>query len=329
MIISKTPLRISFVGGGTDLSSYYHIHDGMVISTAIDKYIYVIVKERYDELIVLNYTRNEIVNDISDIKHDLIRESLIKVGITKGIEITTLADIPSSGSGLGSSSTVTVGILNALYNFIGEIVTAKTLADQACEIEIDILKKPIGKQDQYIAAYGGLKKFVFHKDEKVSVSDIMLDSKDRIRLGSNILLHYTDITRNADNILKEQKNNNKIDYLKQIADLVPKLENALINKDFFMLGSFLKENWNFKKHLAAGISKPEIEVMTNIAEANGALGFKIAGAGGGGFLMSYVPRNVQDEYRKAMNNYRELPFMLDPFGSRIIFNIRGYNSKIF
>ena len=328
MIISQTPLRISFVGGGTDLSSYYHLHDGMVISTSIDKYIYVIVKERFDELIVIHYTKNEIVNNINDIKHELIRESLIKVGITGGIEITTLGDIPSSGTGLGSSSSVTVGVLNALYNFIGEPITAKSLAEQACEIEIDILKKPIGKQDQYIASYGGLRKFIFHKDESVSVSNIMLNSRDRLVFGSNLLLHFTNITRNSESILNEQKNNNKIRILKQIADLVPELDKALLAKEFSKLGPLLKENWDLKRRLASGITRPEIETMAENAYSNGALGLKVAGAGGGGFLLSYVPRTIQDKYRKAMNKYPELPFMLDPFGSRIIFNILNYNAKI-
>lgn len=322
MIISKTPLRISFVGGGTDLPSFYELHDGMVISSAINKYVYVIVKERYDDLIVLNYTSNEIVNDISHIKHDLIRESLKKTGINKGIEITTLADIPSSGSGLGSSSTVTVGLLNALYTFKGIVATQEQLATEACEIEIEILKKPIGKQDQYIAAYGGLKKIIFHQNNQVSVSDLLPNPEDRMVLCSNLLLHFTKITRNADKILSEQKENNKIEFLKKIAELVPNLEQAFIDKEFNKLGYLLEENWELKKQLASGITLPEIEIMTSIARKCGALGFKIAGAGGGGFLMSYVPRNSQDTYRFGMQEYKELPFMFDPYGSRIIFNIQ-------
>jgi len=327
MIISQTPLRISFVGGGTDISNYYHIQDGMVISSTINKYVYVIVKERFDDLIVLNYTKKEIIQNVKDIKHDLIREAMKVVGIINGIEITTLADIPSSGSGLGSSSSVTVGLLNALYNFIGKPVTAETLAKKSCEIEIEILKKPIGKQDQYIVAYGGLKKIVFHRDEGVTVSDVVMGANERMQLSSNILLHFTNITRNADDILKKQKENNKIEYLKQIADLVPDLENAFIQKNFDILGLLLKKNWQLKKQLAVGITRSKIDVMTDIAEKNGATGFKIAGAGGGGFLMSYVPQKMQELYRKAMMGYRELSFEFDPFGSKIIFNILNYNSK--
>ncbi len=322
MIISKTPLRVSFVGGGTDLPDFYREHQGMVISSAINKYIYVIVKERFDDLIVLNYTSHEIVENVAEIKHDLIRESLLKVGIVKGIEITTLADIPSTGSGLGSSSTVTVGLLNALYNYIGISVTPDRLAEEACEIEIDILKKPIGKQDQYIAAFGGIKKIEFNSDESVSVKEILINQSDRFRLCSNLLLHFTKITRNADKILSQQKKNNKISFLTKIADLVPELEQSFLLYEWDNMGKLLKKNWDLKKELAEGITIPEIELMTTIAEKNGALGFKIAGAGGGGFLMSYVPRDMQDRFRSAMSEYKELPFMFDSFGSRIIFNIQ-------
>lgn len=322
MIISKTPLRISFVGGGTDLQNFYKNNHGMVISSAINKYIYVIVKERYDKLIVLNYTTHEVVENIYDIKHDLIRECLIKVGIEFGIEITTLADIPSTGSGLGSSSTVTVGLLNALYNYKGISVSVEKLAYEACEIEIDILKKPIGKQDQYIAAYGGMKKFIFNSDESVLVKELLTNPIDRIRLCSNLLLHFTKITRNADNILVQQKANNKTEFLQKIANLVPMLEESFLLNDFDNLGNLLQLNWDLKKELAEGISVPEIEEMTKIAKLNGAIGYKIAGAGGGGFLLSYVPTEKQDIFRKSMEDYRELPFMFDPFGSRIIFNIQ-------
>ena len=330
MIISQTPLRISFVGGGTDLKSFYQRMPGMVISSAIDKYLFVILNERFDDKIYVNYANKEIVTNVEEIKHDLVREALLKSGVKKGIEITMLADIPSEGSGLGSSSSLTVGLLNAMYQFMGEQVTAERLAREACEIEIDILKKPIGKQDQYIAAYGGLKKFVFNTDESVTVKSLSYSRESRMKMGSNLLLHFTNITRNADNILKEQKNNthNTFDFLADLASLVPVLEKELEKCNWDALGFLLKQNWELKKNLASGITKPEIEKMVDLALTNGATGVKIAGAGGGGFLMSYVPRKNQDDFRKAMQNYTELPFMLDPFGSRIIFNMRRYNSKI-
>lgn len=330
MIISQTPLRISFVGGGTDMRSYYQYSPGMVLSTAIDKYLFVIVNERFDDKIYINYMDKEIVNDVDEIRHELVREAMKKAGIKRGVEVTMLADIPSTGSGLGSSSSLTVGLLNAFYNYQGHQVTAEQLAREACEIEIDILKKPIGKQDQYIAAYGGVNKFIFNKDETVTAESLNLSRDSRIRLGSNLLLHFTNITRKADVILSEQKNNtnDNLDSLNDLAAMVPILDRELCNGNWDSLGAMLKENWEIKKKLATGITIPEIEEMVEIALENGALGVKIAGAGGGGFLLSYVPRNEQDSFRKAMYNYVELPFMLDPFGSRIIFNMRRYNSRL-
>lgn len=324
MIISKTPLRISLIGGGTDLRDFYQKNLGHVISTTIDKYIFVIIKERFDDLIVLHYTENEIVDEVSKIKHELIREALIKVGITKGIEIITLADIPSKGTGLGSSSTLTVGLLNALYTYKGVQPTEEKLARETCEIEIDILKKPIGKQDQYIAAYGGLKKFTFLKDEIVDIRSFNLTSNERRVLGSNLTLHYTNIIRNANSILEKQQKNIKTrnKELLIISNLVHDVELAIENKNFYEIGIILKKSWQVKKLLTDNISNNIIDKMVDNAINNGATGCKIAGAGGGGFLLSYVPRERQDIFRKSMAEYRELPFMLDPFGSRIIFNIR-------
>ena len=204
MIISQTPFRISFAGGGTDLKSFYTQEDGEVISTAIDKYVHVVVKQRFDDLIVLNYSTKEIVTSWGDVKHDLIRECAKKVDIPNGVEITTLGDIPSQGSGLGSSSSVTVGLLHAFYAYKGELVSAETLAQQACHIEIDILGKPIGKQDQYIAAYGGIKFFKFKWDESVETAPVRLSIKRYHQLSSNLLLFFTGITRNANNILSKQ-----------------------------------------------------------------------------------------------------------------------------
>ena len=329
MIISQTPLRISFVGGGTDLKSFYHREDGMVLSTAIDKYVYVIVKERFDDKIYINYSVKEIVDNVSQIKHQLVREAMKKVGIDKGVEITTLADIPSEGSGLGSSSTVTVGLLNALYNYVGKQVTLEQIAREACEIEIDICRKPIGKQDQYVAAYGGLNKITFHPDESVSVDKVPLFNKDLILLGSRLLLFFTNKTRKSDAILKKQKKTtgDKRAILRRMKDFVPKLESSLGRSKFTVLGKLLHENWLLKKSLVGSISNIEIDEMYDKAMDAGALGGKICGAGGGGFLLMYVPKAKQDKVREALSNYRELHFMLDSFGSRIIFNVRRYSTK--
>jgi D-glycero-alpha-D-manno-heptose-7-phosphate kinase len=329
MIISQTPLRISLAGGGTDLKSFYHSEEGMVISTAIDKYVYVIVKERFDEKIYINYSQKEIVDTVSDIKHDLVREAMKKSGVTQGMEITTLADIPSEGSGLGSSSSITVGLLNALYNFAGIQITAERLAREACEIEIDICRKPIGKQDQYIAAYGGLNRITFHSDDTVSVSKIKINDNELRRLGSNLLLFFTNRTRNANVILEQQKKNteDKRKELRTIRNLATMITDIIMKSNFDDVGKRLHENWLLKKSLAGSISNSDIESIYQKALNAGALGGKICGAGGGGFLLLYVPRDRQDSVRSALKTYRELPFMLDPLGSRIIFNVRSYSAK--
>ena len=209
MVISQTPLRISFAGGGTDLPAFYDYENGKVLSCTIDKYIYVIIKERFDDKIVLNYTKREIVNNVNDIQHELVREALIETGISNGIEIWTPADIPSEGSGLGSSSTLTVGLLNSFSIFNGKQLTADNLAAKACNIEINKLGKPIGKQDQYSAAYGGLNEITFCKDNSVSVEPINISRKSKLVFGSNILLYYTGINRKSSIILNKQKSNTK------------------------------------------------------------------------------------------------------------------------
>lgn len=329
MIISQTPLRISFVGGGTDLKSFYQDEDGMVLSSAIDKYVYVIVKERFDNKIYINYSIKEIVDEVAEIRHELVREAMKRVGIARGVEITTLADVPSEGSGLGSSSSITVGLLNALYHYAGIQVTLEQLAQEASEIEIDICKKPIGKQDQYIAAYGGLNKILFHPDGSVSVSRVPVLNKNLLMIGAGLLLFYTNRTRKADVILKKQKQKteDKRDVLRKMKNFVPALEESLKKSSFNDLGKLLNENWLLKKSLVSAISNPGIDDMYRKALDAGAMGGKICGAGGGGFLLLYVPNESQDKVRAALKEYRELPFMLDSFGSRIIFNIRSYSTK--
>ena len=204
MIISKTPLRISFAGGGTDLPSFYRKDFGSVLSSTIDKYIYVIIKERFDDLIYINWSKKEIVDNPEAIEHDLVREAIKKAGIRKGVEVTTLADIPSEGSGLGSSSSLTIGLLNAFYTYMGEQVSTERLAEEACEIEIDIIGKPIGKQDHYAAAFGGLNEVRFQKNDEVKVNKIKLSNENLRNFGTHLLLFYTNITRKASRILEEQ-----------------------------------------------------------------------------------------------------------------------------
>ncbi len=327
MIIVQTPLRISFAGGGTDLKDFWANEEGWVASSAIDKYVYVIVKERFDDKIYVNYSEKEIVDSVDDIQHELVREAMKITGVTYGVEITTLADIPSEGgSGLGSSSSVTVGLLNAFYAFKGIQQPAEVLAQQACEIEIDILGKPIGKQDQYIAAYGGLRFFKFLKNGKVEVEKLPVYNENYRRLGSNLMLFYTGITRSADVILKQQKSNtmDRIEYLRKIKYQAAEVREYLLMNQFDQVGHVLRKTWEYKKQLANGITLPEIETMYERALEAGALGGKISGAGGGGFLLLYCPREKQNHVREALKNYREFPFLLEQDGSKVIFNYRRY-----
>lgn len=329
MIISQTPLRISLCGGGTDFRDYYLYNTGFVLSTAIDKFVYVFVKDRYDDKIYIDYAQKEIVDDISEIKHELVREAAKMTNMNKGFEVAMFADIPSEGSGLGSSSSLTVGLLNAFYNFQGKQVTAEILARQACEIEIDILNKPIGKQDQYIAAYGGLVTIQFNKDDSVELTKMNLDNGLIRKLGSNLLLFFTNVTRKSSNILTEQKANitSKVEFHDKIKTLAYEAVQSLESGNLDKLGEIIAENWRLKKHLASNITNGEIDEMYERSLKGGALGGKIAGAGGGGFLLSYCTRDRQDSLRTSMNVYREMPFLLEPHGSKIIFDYQRYNWK--
>jgi D-glycero-alpha-D-manno-heptose-7-phosphate kinase len=323
LIIIQTPLRISFFGGGTDFPSYYLEEGGCVLSSAIDKYIFVTIKQRFDDYLRVGYTRTEIVETIDEIQHELIRESFRKVGIHKGVEITTMGDIPS-GSGLGSSSTVTVGALHAMHNFLNHSVNADLLAREACEIEIDILKKPIGIQDQYIAAYGGLRFFEFSNSGEVCNEPLPLDEKTLTRLNENLLLFFTGITRPAESILGEQKDNIKQrkTHLKRLKDLAYLAREELIKGNVDIIGDLLDESWQYKKQLASGISNGKIEELYTIARKAGALGGKLTGAGGGGCLLFYCPYEYRDNVRTALSGLREVPIRLEADGSKTIFNYR-------
>ncbi|MBL0332857.1 MAG: GHMP kinase [Chlorobi bacterium] len=329
MIITQTPLRISIAGGGTDLADYYKLNGGYVVSTAIDKYIYVIVKERYDDKIYVDYAQKEIVDNVNEINHELVREAAKMTGMSNGFEVAMLADIPSEGSGLGSSSTLTVGLLNAFYQYLGINVETSRLAEEACKIEIDILGKPIGKQDQYIAAYGGICGIKFNKDESVIVEKFNIPTSIKRRFGSNLMLFFTNIVRKAANILSEQKDNISIniEFHNEIKELAYKTYEALNKGNLDLIGEILNKNWELKRKLASGITNSTIDGMYNLAIKGGALGGKICGAGGGGFLMTYCKRNEQDSLRESMVNYREMPFMLEPHGTKIVFNQMPYSWK--
>ena len=323
MIVVRTPLRVSFLGGGTDFPEHYRHHGGTVISTAINKYIYVIVKQRFDDMIYVNYSKKEIVKSVAELEHELVREAMRVTGVEQGVEITTLADVPSSGTGLGSSSSVTVGLLQALYAFHGQLVTADTLARQACEIEIDRCGKPIGVQDQYIAAYGGLRELTFCKDGEVRIDGLCLEDDMLHRLNRNMMLFYTHITRSSASVLSEQRENivERQDSLNSMRDIATHARDCLKSSDLTTFGELLHHGWELKKGLASGVSNRALDEYYNAARQAGALGGKISGAGGGGFLLLYCPLQAQDDVRQALTSLRELPFAFELDGSRIVFNL--------
>jgi D-glycero-alpha-D-manno-heptose-7-phosphate kinase len=324
MIVTQTPLRISFFGGGTDFKEYYGTEDGLVVSSAIDKYIYVIIKRRFDEKIRIGYTKTELVDSVDEVEHDLVRESLRKTGLGKQVEISTMGDIPSRGSGLGSSSTVTVGLLNAMYTYQGVTKDAETLARDSCEIEIERLKRPIGKQDQYIAAYGGLRSIIFLRDEEVRTLHVGIDNEVRRELGRNLMLFYTGICRDSGTVLNEQVNNikDRLPVLRRLKAMAQEATACLREHAFEDFGCLLNESWKFKKQLASGISNGTIDAMYSTARKAGAIGGKVSGAGGGGFMLLYCPPSKQPDVRRALHGYRELPFNLETDGSKVIFNYR-------
>jgi D-glycero-alpha-D-manno-heptose-7-phosphate kinase len=323
LVISRTPLRISLAGGGTDIRSFYELEAGAVMSSAIDKYVYVIVKERFDRKIYINYSKKEIVDTVDEINHDLVREAMKKTGVLEGVEITTLADIPSEGTGLGSSSSVTVGLLKALYAQKGESHPAEMVAEQACEIEIDTIGKPIGKQDQYIASFGGLRYFTFCNDGTVDTELIDIGHDLKHSLSKNLMLFYSNKTRQADQILREQvtNTNNRRETLGNIRDLAVEAKGILLNGSYAEIGKILYRGWEHKKKLAESISNGDINQMYESALSAGALGGKICGAGGGGFLLLYCQPENQSRVKESLNGHSELPFSLERYGSSIIFNI--------
>jgi D-glycero-alpha-D-manno-heptose-7-phosphate kinase len=323
VIITQTPLRIGLLGGGTDLPSYYREHGGRVLNCAIDKYIYVVVKQRFDDDIYVNYSKKEIVSRIEDLEHELVREAMRMTGVTGGVEITTLADIPSSGSGLGSSSSVTVGLLHALYAYTGRQLAAEELAEAACTIEIERCGKPIGKQDQYIAALGGIRDLRFGPGNDVLAEELGLTTRERLILQQQIMLFYTGITRRADSILFEQTANvaTTLPQLDILRDLAGFAVERLRSGDVDALGPAIRESWEVKRKLASGVSNAEVDSAVSRALDAGAKGAKLTGAGGGGFLLVICPMEKQPAVRLSLGHLRELPIRLDRFGSRVVLNV--------
>lgn len=322
MIITRAPFRVSFAGGGSDIPSFYTRNGGCVLSTSIDKYIYISIHpsfRRYET--VVKYSKTEIVTDVKKIDHRIFNCCLNEMNVS-GVEISSSADAPA-GTGLGSSSSFTVGLLHALYAYKSKYVSKERLAFEACDVELNKLKEPIGKQDQYAAAYGGLKFYRFLKNGDVTVEPIIMDPTMAIQLQNNLLMFYTGDTRSASKILAEQsksitsgeKEQNQI----KICNLAEQLKNELENNRIDSMGDILNENWILKKQLAAGIANPVIDKMYERAIINGAKGGKLLGAGGGGFLLFYVPKEKQNDVRNELKDYSELKFHFDMQGSSIIY----------
>lgn len=323
MIIVKTPLRISFLGGGTDFEEFYSKQEGAVLSTAINLSVYIIVKERYDNKIYINYSRKEIVDNIDQLEHELAREAMRLSGITSGVEITTLADVTSEGSGLGSSSSFTVGMLHALYGYKGELPTSEKLAGEACNIEIDILNHPIGRQDQYIAAYGNMRFITFNG--RIDVEKVELPRELKQRLNRNLMLFYTGKTRRSATILESQRNNIKARWaeLTEMKKLAYEARDCLLRGALDDFGEILHRGWEYKKKLTDKVSNGDIDEMYARARQAGAIGGKICGAGGGGFLLLYCRPEKQEEVRNSLGYLNEYTFSLEEDGSKVIFNYRG------
>ena len=326
MIITKTPLRITFAGGGSDMASYYGEHPGTCISATINKYVYVLVKKRFDDKIYLKYSDNEVVdvNKVDDIQHDFIRETLKFMSVDYGVEIINWADIPTKGTGLGSSSSFLVGLLLALHTLEGRHVSKKTLADQACYIEIEKCGKPIGIQDQYAAAFGGFNHLEFSASEH-RVSGFGFCDQEIRDISENLHLFYTGITRESKDILATQtqnliSDNEVVQNMHRNVELAEELVEHLVYKDLDAIPIALRQNWELKKKFAGSISSTELDKVYDVATTiGGASGGKVIGAGGGGFFFFWA--EDKKKLKDALADYQEMPFVIDKYGSRVVLNL--------
>lgn len=335
MIITRTPFRLTLGGGGTDLPSFYREHGGFILAAAIDKYMFLNVNTPIvDDKIRVRYTNSEMVDHVDGVQHTLAREAMRYVGIAKGLEIVSIADIPS-GTGLGSSSSYLVGLLNALHTLLQDQATPQKLAEEACEIELEVLKKPIGKQDQYMAAFGGLTALDIEPDGQVSVTRLDLDMDLLESLEQNILMFYTNEVRDATVILKKQdqatrtKDPTVVCSLREIKDIGLEIRDSISSGNLRRFGELLDVHWQSKKRLSEGISNPQIDAWYEHAKQNGAIGGKISGAGGGGFLMLYCEEK-KARLREAMREagLRELKFRLDFEGSKVVFDVVSRDGRL-
>jgi D-glycero-alpha-D-manno-heptose-7-phosphate kinase len=320
MIITRTPLRISFAGGGTDFEDYYKAGYGAVVSAAVNKFIYITVNRRFDNTLRVSYSKTEITDEVKDIQHDIVREALNMTGITGGLEITSIADIPA-GTGMGSSSSFAVGLLNALFTFTGRTLSSEDLAQYACKLEIEALKHPIGKQDQYAAAYGGINYFRFNPDGGVDRSHIFLGDEDLFHLEHKLILFFLGTNRDANSILAEQKADipSRVDTLNSMRAQADTLADVLSSEGFNEKFAYvLQDGWLMKKTLTGKISNGTIDDYYQKALDAGALGGKLLGAGGGGFLLIYCDPQHRDRVKEALG-LRSLQFRVCLYGSQVVF----------
>lgn len=335
MIITRTPFRISLGGGGTDLPSFYRENGGLILAVALDKYMFMSVNTPIlDDKIRVRYTSSELVNHVDEVQHTLAREALRYFNILRGLEIVSIADIPA-GTGLGSSSSYLVGLLNALHVLVQDQASPQKLADEACHIELDVLKRPIGKQDQFMAAFGGLTILEIACDGKVTVTRLNLGVDLVEALEQNIVLFYTHDIRDATTILKKQdeatRRNDQtvVGSLREIKDIGIEICSAITKGNLRRFGELMDLHWESKKRLSAGITNPQINAWYELAKRNGAIGGKISGAGGGGFLMFYCEEKksqLRDAMRKA--GLRELNFRFDFEGSKVIFDAVSRDGRL-
>jgi D-glycero-alpha-D-manno-heptose-7-phosphate kinase len=321
VIITRTPFRISFAGGGTDLSSFYREYGGgAVTSAAVDRFIHVLVNEKFDPSIRVAYSKTENVDSVDQLQHGLVREALRLTQVHRAVEVHTIADIPGEGTGIGSSSSLTVGLLNALYAYKGQLVDASRLAEEAARIEINILHGTLGKQDHYIAAYGGLHYFEFRPDDAVRVHPIPLSRADVDALFSHLSLFYTGTARSGQEILKEQdaRTTQNKDALFRMRDMAGEMRDAFVARDWDQAGALLDEGWTLKRGLTPGITNGQIDEWYARGKAAGALGGKITGAGGGGFLLLFHPPERSTQVAKALSPLERMAIRISPEGSRIL-----------
>lgn len=323
MILTRTPFRISFAGGGSDIEKFYTQHEGCVLSTAINKYMYISINPNFNiSKTIIKYSKVEDVECVQNISHPVVKQILCDASLS-GIELDSIADV-LSGTGLASSSAFTVGLLNAVNTYKGITKTQEELAHDACEVEINKLKEPIGKQDQYGCAVGGLKFIKFLKDGSVKVEPIILQSDTLNKLNNNLLMFYVGGTHNANEILKVQTQNiseeNKFNNLIKMTELAYELKDVLLSNNIETFGSILHKGWLLKRELANGITNPVIDKYYNIAMNNGASGGKLLGAGGAGFLLFYCEEKNQAQLKYALSNLRELDFNFDMTGTTVVFN---------